>query len=199
MGVSQHVHGTDNARCLIALSIMTGQVGRPRTGLHPARTEQCPGASDTGLIPMMYPNYRRVDNPEAQAKFEAFWGTRLDPKSGLTVVEIIHATHEGKIKDMYIIGENPAMSDPDLKHALLCSCLPSDAVMPTTGCICSRICSAPLWTYLPHSLRTLGSLHPRHASNCGPLRRDSCAPQFMPCSAQSVHNLNTSCAHHPGA
>lgn len=185
MGVSQHVHGTDNIRCLIALPIMTGQVGRPRTGIHPLRGQNnAQGASDTGLIPMMYPNYQRVDNPEAQVKFEAFWGTRLDPKPGLTVVEITHATHEGKIKGMYI-GENPAMSDPDLKHALLCSCLRSDVVnMPTTGCICSRICFARLRACFPHSLRTLDSLHPRHASNCGPLRRDSCAPQFMPCSAQ---------------
>jgi formate dehydrogenase major subunit len=118
MGISQHVHGTDNARCLIALSLMTGQVGRPGTGLHPLRGQNnVQGASDAGLIPMMYPDYQRVDNPEAQAKFEALWGTRLDPNPGLTVVEIIHAIHAGKIKGMYVMGENPAMSDPDLKHA----------------------------------------------------------------------------------
>ncbi len=118
MGISQHVHGTDNARCLIALSLMTGQVGRPGTGLHPLRGQNnVQGASDAGLIPMMYPDYRRVDATEAKAAFEALWGTALDPKSGLTVVEIMDAVHAGKIRGMYIMGENPAMSDPDVSHA----------------------------------------------------------------------------------
>ncbi len=118
MGISQHVHGTDNARCLIALSLMTGQIGRPGTGLHPLRGQNnVQGASDAGLIPMMYPDYQRVNEPEAQAKFEALWGTPLDPRPGLTVVEIMDAVHEGKIRGMYIMGENPAMSDPDVHHA----------------------------------------------------------------------------------
>jgi formate dehydrogenase major subunit len=118
MGISQHVHGTDNARCLIALSMMTGQVGRPGTGLHPLRGQNnVQGASDAGLIPMMYPDYRRVDNAGARDSFEALWGRSLDPKPGLTVVEIMDAVHEGKIRGMYIMGENPAMSDPDVAHA----------------------------------------------------------------------------------
>jgi formate dehydrogenase major subunit len=118
MGISQHVHGTDNARCLIALALMTGQIGRPGTGLHPLRGQNnVQGASDAGLIPMMYPDYQRVDNPAAKEKFEKLWGTSLDVQPGLTVVEIMHAIEEGKVRGMYIMGENPAMSDPDADHA----------------------------------------------------------------------------------
>jgi formate dehydrogenase major subunit len=118
MGISQHVHGTDNARCLIALAMMTGQIGRPGTGLHPLRGQNnVQGASDSGLIPMVFPDYQRVDNPEAHKRFEQFWGVALDPKPGLTVVEIMHAAQKGEIRGMYIMGENPAMSDPDVDHA----------------------------------------------------------------------------------
>jgi formate dehydrogenase major subunit len=118
MGISQHVHGTDNARCLIALSMMTGQVGRPGTGLHPLRGQNnVQGASDVGLIPMMYPDYQRVDNAGTRNRFEEVWGMTLDPLPGLTVVEIMNAVHAGQIRGMYIMGENPAMSDPDVSHA----------------------------------------------------------------------------------
>ncbi len=118
MGISQHVHGTDNARCLIALTLMTGQVGRPGTGLHPLRGQNnVQGASDSGLIPMMFPDYQRVDNPEANRRFEKLWNAKLDTKPGLTVVEIMAAADAGKIRGMYIMGENPAMSDPDAGHA----------------------------------------------------------------------------------
>ncbi len=118
MGVSQHVHGTDNARCLIALALVTGQVGRRGTGLHPLRGQNnVQGASDAGLIPMVYPDYQSVVNPEVRQKFEALWGTELDDKSGLTVVEIMDAVHRNEICGMYIMGENPAMSDPDVQHA----------------------------------------------------------------------------------
>jgi len=117
MGISQHVHGTDNARCLIALAMLTGQVGRPGTGLHPLRGQNnVQGASDSGLIPMMYPDYRHVDNEKARTDFEELWGTKLDPQPGLTVVEIMNAIRAGAIRGMYIMGENPAMSDPDLEH-----------------------------------------------------------------------------------
>jgi formate dehydrogenase major subunit len=118
MGVSQHTHGTDNARCLIALALITGQIGRPGTGLHPLRGQNnVQGASDAGLIPMFFPDYRSVENPEIRAGVENLWGAKLDPKRGLTVVEIMKAVHDGVIKGMYILGENPAMSDPDLNHA----------------------------------------------------------------------------------
>jgi formate dehydrogenase major subunit len=118
MGVSQHTHGTDNARCLIALSLITGQIGRPGTGLHPLRGQNnVQGASDAGLIPMFFPDYKSVDDAQIRAKYELAWNTKLDPKRGLTVVEIMNAIHADVIKGMYIMGENPAMSDPDLNHA----------------------------------------------------------------------------------
>jgi formate dehydrogenase major subunit len=118
MGISQHVHGTDNARCLIALALTTGQIGRKGTGLHPLRGQNnVQGASDAGLIPMVYPDYQSVEKAEVRALFESFWGQPLDPKKGLTVVEIMNAIHAGEIRGMYIEGENPAMSDPDLNHA----------------------------------------------------------------------------------
>jgi formate dehydrogenase major subunit len=118
MGVSQHTHGTDNARCLIALSLITGQIGRPGTGLHPLRGQNnVQGASDAGLIPMFFPDYKSVEDAQIRARYEAAWGTKLDPKKGLTVVEIMDAVHADVVKGMYIMGENPAMSDPDLNHA----------------------------------------------------------------------------------
>ena len=118
MGISQHVHGTDNSRCLIALALVTGQIGRPGTGLHPLRGQNnVQGASDAGLIPMVYPDYRSVEDPAVRGEFEALWGTSLDPKRGLTVIEIMHAMHAKDIKGCYIMGENPAMSDPDVQHA----------------------------------------------------------------------------------
>jgi formate dehydrogenase major subunit len=118
MGISQHTHGTDNARCLIALALATGHVGRPGTGLHPLRGQNnVQGASDAGLIPMFYPDYRSVDDAKTRGFFEHLYGRELDPKRGLTVVEIMRAILAGDIKGMYILGENPAMSDPDTAHA----------------------------------------------------------------------------------
>ncbi len=118
MGISQHVHGTDNARCLISLALMTGHVGRPGAGLHPLRGQNnVQGASDVALIPMFYPDYRPVTDPATRKFFEEFWGAELDPERGLTVVEIMDAIHSGTIRGMYVMGENPAMSDPDAQHA----------------------------------------------------------------------------------
>ena len=118
MGISQHVHGTDNARCLIALALITGQVGRRGTGLHPLRGQNnVQGASDMGLIPMFFPDYRSVEDEANRAFYEKLWNAKLDPKKGLTVVEIMNAAIAGRIRGMYIMGENPAMSDPDLSHA----------------------------------------------------------------------------------
>ncbi len=118
MGISQHTHGTDNARCLISLALITGQIGRPGTGLHPLRGQNnVQGASDAGLIPMMFPDYQKVCNPEAQQRFESLWNSSLSNTPGLTVVETMQAITAGTVKGMYILGENPAMSDPDLNHA----------------------------------------------------------------------------------
>jgi formate dehydrogenase major subunit len=118
MGISQHVHGTDNARCLISLALMTGQIGRPRTGLHPLRGQNnVQGASDVGLIPMVFPGYQSIEDAGVRASFEKLWNSPLNPKPGLTVVEIMHAIHDGALHGMYVQGENPAMSDPNLHHA----------------------------------------------------------------------------------
>lgn len=117
MGISQHIHGTDNARCLIALALMCGQIGRPGTGLHPLRGQNnVQGASDVGLIPMFLPDYQSVEDQSARARFETLWNAKIDPKRGLTVVEITDAIHADTIKGLYIMGENPAMSDPNLDH-----------------------------------------------------------------------------------
>ncbi|MHA1563977.1 MAG: formate dehydrogenase subunit alpha [Alphaproteobacteria bacterium] len=119
MGISQHIHGTDNARCLISLALLTGHVGRPGTGLHPLRGQNnVQGASDAGLIPMLYPDYQPVNSDEARDRFVKLWqDPDLSTQPGLTVVEIIDAIHAGTIRAMYIMGENPAMSDPDQQHA----------------------------------------------------------------------------------
>ncbi len=118
MGISQHVHGTDNARCLIALALVTGQVGRPGTGLHPLRGQNnVQGASDAGLIPMFFPDYRPSSWPTRTISSRRNGAPTIDPKRGLTVVEIMNAVHADQIEGMYIMGENPAMSDPDVHHA----------------------------------------------------------------------------------
>ncbi|SDL26879.1 NAD-dependent formate dehydrogenase catalytic subunit /NAD-dependent formate dehydrogenase iron-sulfur protein [Modicisalibacter muralis] len=118
MGISQHVHGTDNARCLISLALACGQTGRPGTGLHPLRGQNnVQGASDAGLIPMVMPDYQPVTDAQVRSAFEELWNSPLEAKPGLTVVEIMDAIAAGTIKGMYILGENPAMSDPDLDHA----------------------------------------------------------------------------------
>eukprot|EP00913_Durusdinium_trenchii_P035262 g32992.t1 len=114
MGISQHTHGTDNARCLISLCLLTGNVGKPGTGLHPLRGQNnVQGASDAGLIPMVYPDYQSVADAEIRQKFEQAWGVPLDDQPGLTVVEIMHGALKGDVRGMYIMGENPFISDPN--------------------------------------------------------------------------------------
>jgi formate dehydrogenase major subunit len=116
MGISQHTTGTDNARCLIAMCGITGNVGKPGAGLHPLRGQNnVQGASDMGLIPMFYPDYAKADDPAVKAKFEQAWGTAdLDPKKGLTVTEIIGSVLKGGVRGMYMLGENPFLSDPNI-------------------------------------------------------------------------------------
>ncbi|MGF1528123.1 MAG: molybdopterin-dependent oxidoreductase, partial [Candidatus Competibacterales bacterium] len=151
MGISQHVHGTDNARCLISLALMTGQVGRPGTGLHPLRGQNnVQGASDAGMIPMVFPDYRRVGDDQIRATFEALWQTTLDPKPGLTVVEIMEAIAAGTVKGMYIMGENPAMSDPDVRHARqalakLEHLVVQDLFLTETACYADVVLPASAW------------------------------------------------------
>ncbi|WP_324753081.1 formate dehydrogenase subunit alpha [Roseovarius sp. Pro17] len=119
MGVSQHIHGTDNSRCLISLALMCGQVGRPGAGLHPLRGQNnVQGASDAGLVPMFLPDYQSVTDDGVRNAFTEVWGSEdFSSQKGLTVTEIMDAVHDGDIKAMYILGENPAMSDPDVEHA----------------------------------------------------------------------------------
>jgi formate dehydrogenase major subunit len=119
MGVSQHIHGTDNSRCLISLALMTGQIGRSGAGLHPLRGQNnVQGASDAGLIPMFLPDYQPVEDDGVRSAFTDVWGSGdFSAEKGLTVTEIMDAVHDGDIKAMYVLGENPAMSDPDVDHA----------------------------------------------------------------------------------
>ncbi|WP_171186986.1 formate dehydrogenase subunit alpha [Ruegeria sp. HKCCC2117] len=119
MGVSQHIHGTDNSRCLISLALMTGNVGKPGAGLHPLRGQNnVQGASDAGLIPMFLPDYKTVTDENIRAQFTDVWGSDdFSNEKGLTVTEIIDQIYARNIKGMYILGENPAMSDPDVNHA----------------------------------------------------------------------------------
>jgi formate dehydrogenase major subunit len=119
MGVSQHIHGTDNSRCLISLALMCGHVGRPGTGLHPLRGQNnVQGASDAGLVPMFLPDYQPVTDDSARAAFAEVWNSGdFSAEKGLTVTEIMDDVHAGNIRGMYILGENPAMSDPDVDHA----------------------------------------------------------------------------------
>ncbi|WP_101068415.1 formate dehydrogenase subunit alpha [Roseovarius salinarum] len=119
MGISQHIHGTDNSRCLISLALMSGHVGRPGTGLHPLRGQNnVQGASDAGLIPMFLPDYQKVTDPDARRAFTQVWESDdFSGEAGLTVTEIMDDVHAGNTRGMYILGENPAMSDPDVDHA----------------------------------------------------------------------------------
>ena len=115
MGISQHTTGTDNARCLIAMCSITGNVGKPGSGLHPLRGQNnVQGASDSGLIPMFLPDYQGVDVEAKRQRFETAWGTDLDPNRGLTVTEIIGSVLKGGVRGMYMMGENPFLSDPNI-------------------------------------------------------------------------------------
>ncbi len=151
MGISQHTHGTDNVRCLISLALLCGHVGRPGAGLHPLRGQNnVQGASDAGLIPMMYPDYKLVADQDAQSKFEKFWETDLNPKTGLTVVEITDAIHDDIIRGVYIMGENPAMSDPDAHHtrsalAKLEHLVVQDIFMTETAAFADVVLPASAW------------------------------------------------------
>ena len=117
MGITQHTTGTDNVLALANLAMVTGNVGKPGAGVNPLRGQNnVQGACDLGALPDVYSGYQKVDDDEARAKFEAAWGVRLPTTVGLTVVEMINAAAEGALKALYIMGENPMLSDPDLNH-----------------------------------------------------------------------------------
>lgn len=117
MGTTQHVHGVRNVRCLINLALLTGNIGRPGTGLHPMRGQNnVQGVSDMGALPTFLPGYALVSDSAERARFEHAWGAAIPTQPGLTIVEMINAAAHREIKGLYFMGENPAMSDPDAGH-----------------------------------------------------------------------------------
>ena len=117
MGITQHTHGTDNVLAVSNLALLTGNVGKPSAGVNPLRGQNnVQGACDMGGLPNVYPGYQKVTDPEAKAKFEKAWGSTLDPTPGLTHMEILEAIDDGRIKTMYMVGENPVLSEADANH-----------------------------------------------------------------------------------
>lgn len=119
MGITQHSVGTDNVNAIANLALLTGNIGRRHAGINPLRGQNnVQGASDAGALPNVYPGYQRVDIPEVKRKFEEAWGVKLSPLPGLMSTEMIPATLDGRIKAMYIMGENPAITDPNINHTV---------------------------------------------------------------------------------
>jgi len=119
MGITQHVMGTNNVHAVGNLAMLTGNLGKPGAGVNPLRGQNnVQGACDMGSLPNVYPGYQKVDSPEVQKKFEAAWGKPLSSKVGLPASLMTEAMIEGKLKGMYIFGENPALSDPNTHHAV---------------------------------------------------------------------------------
>lgn len=117
MGITQHTHGTDNVFALANLAMLTGNIGKPSTGVNPLRGQNnVQGACDMGALPNVYPGYQRVDDPAVRQRFETAWGCSLCDSPGLTLTEILEAAHRGQIKALYVIGENLLLSEPDARH-----------------------------------------------------------------------------------
>ena len=117
MGITQHTHGTDNVMALANMAMLTGNIGKPGSGVNPLRGQNnVQGACDVGALPNVYPGYQSVADDNVREKFEAAWGTQLNPSVGKTLTEIFPAVHEGQVKAIYLMGENPYLSDPDSKH-----------------------------------------------------------------------------------
>ncbi|OGW51099.1 MAG: formate dehydrogenase, partial [Nitrospirae bacterium GWC2_57_9] len=119
MGITQHSCGTDNVRAVANLATLTGNIGRESTGVNPLRGQNnVQGASDAACLPNVYPGYQKVDDPAVQKKFEEAWGVELSPKPGLTATEMMNAAIDGSLKAMYIMGENPVITDPNMHHTV---------------------------------------------------------------------------------
>ncbi len=119
MGITQHTHGTDNVCSIANLALMTGNLGRECTGVNPLRGQNnVQGATDMGCIPDLYPGYQRVEIQGVRAKFEKAWGAKLSDKKGITATEMTKAALDGSLRAMYIMGENPVLSDPDMSHTI---------------------------------------------------------------------------------
>jgi|LDZT01.1.fsa_nt_gi formate dehydrogenase alpha subunit len=118
MGITQHTTGTDNVLSTANIAMLTGNIGKESTGVNPLRGQSnVQGACDLGALPNVYSGYQKVTDPQIKEKFSKAWGADLSDQVGLTVVEILNAAHEGKVKGIFVMAENPAMSDPDLNHA----------------------------------------------------------------------------------
>jgi formate dehydrogenase alpha subunit len=116
MGITQHSHGTNNVRAVANLALLTGQVGKPSTGVNPLRGQNnVQGACDVGALPNVFPGYQKVDDPKIRKKFEKAWGCKLSPSPGLTLTEMFEAAHSGKVNALYLIGENPVVTEADTK------------------------------------------------------------------------------------
>jgi len=123
MGVTQHTHGTDAVKSCANLAMLCGNVGVEGGGVNPLRGQNnVQGACDMGALPNVFPAYQQVASDEARTKFEKAWGVSLPAKPGLTIMEIMNAAHDGDLKGLYIMGENPMISDPDLTHVLPSAC-----------------------------------------------------------------------------
>ena len=121
MGITQHTTGTDNVKSLANLAMLTGNVGKECAGVNPLRGQNnVQGACDLGALPNVYPGYQKVDDEAVRAKFERAWGVKLSPTPGLTVVEIMNAAEAKQIRGLYVLGENPMLSDPDVNHVREC-------------------------------------------------------------------------------
>jgi predicted molibdopterin-dependent oxidoreductase YjgC len=118
MGITQHTSGTDNVKSLANLALMTGNLGKPSAGLNPLRGQNnVQGASDMACAPTVFPGYQRVDDDTVRKRFEELWSCTLSGKPGLTATEMSRAMVDGSIEAMWVMGENPVMSDPNLCHA----------------------------------------------------------------------------------
>jgi len=117
MGITQHTTGTDNVLALANLAMLTGNVGKEFAGVNPLRGQNnVQGSCDMGALPNVYTGYQSVEDPQIRAKFEKAWGVKLPQRSGLTVVEMFHAIEQGSVRALYMMGENPALSDPNLNR-----------------------------------------------------------------------------------
>jgi len=118
MGITQHSHGTDNVIATANLAMLTGNMGKPSTGVNPLRGQNnLQGACDLGALPNVYPGYQAVADAAIRQKFEAAWGCSLSPTPGLTLTEMIEAAYQRQIMALYLVGENPMLSEPEAKHA----------------------------------------------------------------------------------
>ncbi len=117
MGITQHTHGTDNVNAVANLALLTGNIGREHTGISPLRGQNnVQGACDAGCLPNVYPGYQRVDIPMVKKKFEDAWGVQLSDKEGLELTEMVESAFKGELKALYILGENPMLTDPNIEH-----------------------------------------------------------------------------------